>query len=152
MLCSTVREILAGTEKKYGPEDAIRYKISKNEVESKTYTQLKEDSESFSNVLRDMGEQGKHIAVIGMTSYAWLVTYFGTVNSGSVIVPLDVNLPAEEVCDLIARSDSTVLVYDEVRKDVAAIAKDRCPELKIMVSMQQEAHDDHAYSFWKLLE
>ena len=67
-------------------------------------------------------------------------------------MPLDVILPAEEVCDLIARSDSTVLVYDEVRKDVAAIAKDRCPELKIMVSMQQEAHDDHAYSFWKLLE
>ena len=152
MLCSTVREILTGTEKKYGPEDAIRYKISKNEVESKTYTQLREDSESFSSVLRDMGEQGKHIAVIGMTSYAWLVTYFGTVDSGSVIVPLDVNLPAEDVCDLIARSDSTVLVYDEVRKDVAAIAKERCPQLKIMVSMQQEAHDDHAYSFWKLLE
>ena len=117
-----------------------------------TYTQLREDSESFSSVLRDMGEQGKHIAVIGMTSYAWLVTYFGTVDSGSVIVPLDVNLPAEDVCDLIARSDSTVLVYDEVRKDVAAIAKERCPQLKIMISMQQESHDDHAYSFWKLLE
>ena len=152
MLCSTVRDILTGTEKKYGPEDAIRYKISKNEVESKTYTQLREDSESFSSVLRDMGEQGKHIAVIGMTSYAWLVTYFGTVDSGSVIVPLDVNLPAEDVCDLIARSDSTVFVYDEVRKDVAAIAKERCPQLKIIISMQQESHDDHAYSFWKLLE
>ena len=144
MLCSTVREILAGTEKKYGPEDAIRYKISKNEIESKTYTQLKEDSESFSNVLKDMGEQGSHIAVIGMTSYAWLVTYFGTVNSGSVIVPLDVNLPAEDVCDLIARSDSTVFVYDEVRKDVAAIAKERCPKLKTIISMQQAEHDDHA--------
>ena len=48
MLCSTVREILAGTEEKYGPEDAIRYKVSKNEIASKTYTQLKEDSESFS--------------------------------------------------------------------------------------------------------
>ena len=152
MLCSTVREILAGTEKKYGPEDAIRYKISKSEIASKSYTQLKEDSESFSNVLKDMGEQGNHIAVIGMTSYAWLVTYFGTVNSGSVIVPLDVNLPAEDVCDLIARSDSTVFVYDEVRKDVAAIAKERCPKLKTMISMQQAEHDDHAYSFWKLLE
>ena len=152
MLCSTVREILAGTEKKYGPEDAIRYKISKSEIASKSYTQLKEDSESFSNVLKDMGEQGNHIAVIGMTSYTWLVTYFGTVNSGSVIVPLDVNLPAEDVCDLIARSDSTVFVYDEVRKDVAAIAKERCPKLKTMISMQQAEHDDHAYSFWKLLE
>ena len=152
MVCSTVREILVNTEKKYGPEDAIRYKIGKNEIESKTYTQLKEDSESFSGVLSSLGEQGKHIAVIGATSYAWLVTYFGTVNSGSVIVPLDVNLPAEDVCDLIDRSDSTVFVYDEVRKDVAAIAKERCPQLKTLISMQQEEHDDHAYSFWKLLE
>ena len=36
MLCSTVRQILVNTEEKYGPEDAIRYKISKNEIESKT--------------------------------------------------------------------------------------------------------------------
>ena len=152
MLCSTVRQILVNTEKKYGPEDAVRYKISKNEIESKSYTQLKNDSESFSNVLKSLGELGKHISVIGMTSYEWLVTYFGTVNSGSVVVPLDVNLPAEDVCDLIARSDSTVLVYDEVRKDVAAIAKDRCPQLKTMISMQQKENDDHALSFWKLLE
>ena len=151
MLCSTVREILVNTEKKYGPEDAIRYKVSKNEIESKTYTRLREDSESFSNILKDLGEQGKHISVIGMTSYEWLVTYFGTVNSGSVIVPLDVNLPAEDVCDLIARSDSTVLVYDEVRKDVAAIARERCPQLKTLISMQQAEHDGSVYSFRKLL-
>lgn len=151
MLCSTVRDILVNTEKKYGAEDAVRYKISKNEIESKTYTQLKDDSENFSCILKDLGEQGNHIAVIGMTSYPWLVTYFGTVDSGSVIIPLDVNLPAEDVCDLIARSDTTVLIYDEIRKDVAAIAKERCPQLKIMISMQQEEHDDHAYSFWKLM-
>jgi long-chain acyl-CoA synthetase len=152
MLLSTVREILVNTERKYGPEDAVRYKKSKNEIESKSYTQLRQDSESFSCVLRDMGEQGNHIAVIGVTSYLWLVTYFGTVNGGSVIVPLDVNLPAEDVCDLIVRSDSTVLVYDEVRKDVAALAKERCPGLKIMLSMQQQEHSDQAYSFEKLLE
>ena len=70
MLCSTVRQLLANTEKKYGLEDAVRYKAGKNEIGSKTYTQLKEDSESFSNVLKDLGEQGKHIAVIGTTSYA----------------------------------------------------------------------------------
>ena len=152
MLCSTVREILAAAEEKYGPEDAIRYKVSKNEIAAKSYTQLLEDSESFSCVLRDLGEQGGHIAVIGATSYEWLVTYFGTVDSGSVIVPLDVNLPAEDVCDLIARSDSTVLVYDEIRRDVAALAKDRCPQLRTLISMQQEEHEDHACSFRKLLE
>ena len=152
MLCSTVRRILVNTEERYGPEDAVRYKISKNEIRSKTYTQLREDSESFSNVLKSLGAQGSHISVIGPTSYTWLTAYFGTVNSGSVIVPLDVNLPAEEVCSLIERSDSTVLVYDEVRKDVAALAKERCPGLKYLISMQQTEHDGCAYGFAKLLE
>lgn len=152
MLCTTIRQILVNTEKKYGPEDAVRYKIGKNEIEAKSYTQLKEDSESFSNVLKNMGEQGNHISVIGATSYPWLVTYFGTVNSGSVLVPLDVNLPAEDVCDLIDRSDSTILVYDEIRKDVAAIAKERCPKLKVLISMQQTEHADNVSSWWKLLE
>lgn len=152
MLCTTVREILANTEKKYGPEDAVRYKISKNEIEAKSYTQLKEDSESFSRVLSEIGEQGKHIAVIGTTSYPWLVTYFGTVNSGSVIVPLDVNLPVDDVCDLINRSDSTVLVYDEVRKDVAEAAKTLCPQLHAIISLQKEEHQEPVFSFWKILE
>ena len=103
-------------------------------------------------MLKNLGEQGKHISVIGATSYPWLVTYFGTVDSGSVIVPLDVNLPAEDVCDLIDRSDSTVLVYDEIRKDVAAIAKERCPKLKTLISMQQDENSGEVLSWWKTLE
>lgn len=130
MLCSTIREILVRSEQKYKEADAIRYKISKNEIEAKSYTQLKEDSESFSRVLQALGEQGSHIALTGMTSYAWIVTYFGTVNSGSVAVPLDVSLPAEEMCELIDRADATVFVVDEVRGDVAAVVKERCPKLK----------------------
>ena len=99
MVCSIIRDILVNTEKKYGPEDAVRYKVSKNEIEAKSYTQLRKDSESFSCVLKALGEQGSHIAIIGATSYPWLVSYFGIVNSGSVAVPLDALLPAEELCE-----------------------------------------------------
>ena len=35
MLCSTVRDILVNTEKKYGPEDAIRYKKAKMKLNQK---------------------------------------------------------------------------------------------------------------------
>lgn len=152
MLCSTIREILVRAEQKYKESDAIRYKKGKNEIEAKTYTQLKEDSESFSRVLQALGEQGGHIALTGMTSYAWIVTYFGTVNSGSVAVPLDVSLPPEEMCELIDRADATVFVVDEVRADVAAVVKARCPKLKYLISMQKEEHTDDVLSFWKLIQ
>lgn len=151
MVCNTIREIIVQAEQEFGAEDVIRYKIKKDETEAKSYTQLKQDSESFSCVLKALGEQGSHIAMTGMTSYPWIVAYFGTVNSGSVAVPLDVSLPAEEMCELVNRADVTVFVVDEVRKDVLAIAKQRCPKLKYLISIQQEESTGEILSFSQLL-
>ncbi|MCI7322772.1 MAG: AMP-binding protein, partial [Lachnospiraceae bacterium] len=88
MDCKTIRDIVVYASETYGDENAFRYKAGKNEIETKSYRQLQADSESFSRVLEALGEKGSHIAVTGMTSYPWVVTYFGTVNSGSVAVPL----------------------------------------------------------------
>ena len=147
----TIHEILTEAAKQFGDADAIRYKIGPNEIEKKSYRQLLADSERFSLVLRSLGEEGSHIAVTGPTSYPWLVSYFGTVNGGSVAVPLDVSLPAGEMCELIDRADVTVFVFDETRKDVAELAKERCPKLKYLISIQSEAKTDEIYSFSQLL-
>ena len=138
MACSTIWEILEQSEQTFGTEDAVRYKIGKNQIEAKSYTQLKQDSESFFGVLSALGEQGHHIAVTGMTSYPWLVAYLGTVISGSVAVPLDVSLPAQEMCELLDRADVTVFVADEIRADVIAAARQQCPKLKYIISMQKD--------------
>ena len=152
MVCSTIRDIIVQSQQRFGDGDAIRYKVKKNTIEAKSYNQLRQDSESFSCVLKALGEQGNHIAVIGTTSYSWLITYLGTVNSGSVAVPLDVLLPAQDVCELIDRADVTVLVVDEIRKDVAAIVKEQCPKLKYLISMQKEESDDDVLSLWQLIK
>ena len=122
MLCSTIREIIVQSSEKYGNSDAVRYKEGKNSIASRSYYELKNDSERFSAVLHTLGEQESHIAITGMTSYSWLIAYFGTVNSGSVAVPLDVSLPAEDMCELIDRADVTVFVVDEIRADVIRTA------------------------------
>lgn len=152
MVCSTIRQILVQAEKQFGSEDAIRYKVKKDVIEAKSYTQLKEDSESFSRALDALGEKGAHVAVTGMTSYTWIAAYLGIVNSASVAVPLDVSLPAEEMCELIDRADVTVFVLDEIRKDVAAIVKEKCPKLKYLISMQKTEHEDGVLSWAQLLE
>lgn len=152
MVYSTIRDILVTAEEKFGAEDAIRYKKNKNEIEAKTYTQLKKDSESFSCVLKALEQQGNHIALIGPTSYPWIVAYFGIVNSASVAVPLDVSLPAGELCELLERADVTVLVVDESRKDVIETAKKYCPKLKYLISMQKQESSEESLSFWQLVK
>ena len=120
-LRSTIYELLVKAEETYGTRDAIRYKVKEagesgkkeTKVAAKTYTQLRQDSERFAAALAGLGEQGKHIAIIGATSYSWITAYYGIVNGGSVAVPLDANLPAEDLCELIDRADVTTLVFDE---------------------------------------
>ncbi len=45
---------------------AIKQSVTR--VESKTYRQLREDSERFSAALDSLGEQGSHIAIVGDNS------------------------------------------------------------------------------------
>ena len=152
MVCNTIEEILSRAAEAFGPEDAVRYKAGKNEVTAKSYRQLAEDSRRFSSALASLGMQGRHAAIIGPTSYSWLTAFFGTVNSGSVAVPLDVSLPAEELCELICRADVSVLVADEARADVIDLCKERCPGVTCVISMQQEESSDRALSLAALLK
>ena len=151
MLCTTIREIVTYAAERFGDGDAVRYKIKKDEIGAKSYRQLREDSERFSAALDALGEPGAHVALTGPTSYRWLVTYLGTAGCGSVAVPLDASLPAQEMCELIDRADATVFVYDEQRADVAEMARERCPKLRHLISMQKEEPEDGAESFDRLL-
>lgn len=141
MLYYTIQEILTAAEKQFGHADAIRWKKTKNEIETRSYTQLKTDSECFSAVIETLKETGNHIALIGTTSYAWIAAYFGIVNSTSVAVPLDASLPVKELCELMDRADVTLLLVDGTRADVATVAKENCPKLKTVLSLQQEAFE-----------
>ena len=156
----TIRELLVAAERNFGEQDAFRYKVKNSEdngkkevkVAAKTYTQLKNDTECFSAALAALGEQGKHIAVIGPTSYSWVVTYFGVVGSGSVAVPLDANLPDEDLCELIDRADVTTLVYDETKSGVAQLAEQRCEGLKRIICMGEPQGIENGLSLWNLIE
>ncbi len=147
----TIRDIVVHSGNTFADLDAIRYKVSKDTIESKSYTQLKNDSESFSRTLVALDEIGGHIALTGMTSYEWLVAYLGIVDSGSIAVPLDVSLPADDMCELVDRADVTTIVIDEVRKDVLAVVKAKCPKVKYVISMQKQESDENILSFWQLI-
>lgn len=119
MLFHTIPDILSYANEAYGADDAIRWKKSKNEIESRTYSELKNDTDSFANAIEKLGKKGQHIAVIGPSSYEWIVSYLAITESGSVAVPIDASLPAEDICELLDRADVRMLIFDEARSDVA---------------------------------
>ena len=74
------------------------------------YAQVKKEIDALGTKWINMGLKGKKIAVIGENSYKWVLTYLSVTNGTGVIVPLDRELPAKEVANLISRGDVSGLV------------------------------------------
>ena len=64
MFSSTIKDLLVKAEEAYNTQDAFRYKVKNGNddgkketcIESRSYTMLKTDSEKFSNMLAEYGE------------------------------------------------------------------------------------------------
>ena len=150
MAAETLRDIIRHGAEAYGEQTAFRYKVKK-EIIDKTYNEVNLDSMAVSRAVEALGMKGKHIAVIGTTSYQWITTYFGIVNSGSVAVPIDAQFPAEAICELLNRADVEMLVYDELRSDVAGDVREKCPGIRHVVSMQAQETAGDVLSLSRLI-
>lgn len=150
MPTETLRDIIRHGAGNYGEQTAFRYKVKK-EIIDKSYLDLNRDSMSVSRMVEAMGMKGKHIALIGSTTYQWIASYFGITGSGSVAVPIDAQLPAEAVCELLNRADVEMLIFDEIRRDVAAAVSEKCPGVTQLVSMQATEPADGIQSLSTLM-
>lgn len=148
---ANLKELIVDTASLYGERDAYRFKVKK-EIVSKTYNDLLADSMAFSNALKSLDLLGKHIAVIGATSYEWILTYFGTVNSNSVIVPIDKELPAADIAELLNRADISALVFDKVLTDRIDEIIKSCPNIRYYIDTTIAERNDRFLSFSQLIE
>lgn len=145
-----LKELVNSAAELYGEQDAYRFKCKKDIV-SKSFLDLKADSQAFSNFLNNESLIGKHIAVIGASSYEWVVTYFGTVNSNSVIVPIDKELPADDITELLNRADVSALVYDNLIEDRLETIIKSCENIQYFISMNDKTERDGILAFSKII-
>lgn len=149
MEVQTLQDILVHSAASYGKQTAYRYKVKK-EIVDKSYKEVQRDSMAVSQMVDHFGMTGKHIAILGTTTYQWIVSFFGVTNSGSVAVPIDAQLPTDAICELLNRADVEMLFYDELRADVAGVVGKECPQIKQIISFQAVEKQDGVWSWEQL--
>jgi len=104
-----VREISTA----YESRDAYRY-IEGDSIVRKTYKTFGSDIFALASYLTERGWHKKHIAIIGSSSYAWVVTFLGIACSDNVVIPTDKMLSTEEMLGLLVMGDvDAVFLSDE---------------------------------------
>lgn len=131
-----LRDLIERAAVLYGDKTYIKEKAGKDVVE-KSFNDMMNDSKRISNYLASNNDGKVHAAVIGPTSYAYLISYFGTVSGANVIVPLDAQLPCPEICELLQRADVSVFFYDGRYAPMLPAIKAACPGVKTYVCLQE---------------
>lgn len=116
----SIVEIIERSDRLYGNATAFKYKVKKQKYE-KNYRELHLDCCICAKNLLLNYSKSQHVAVLGASSYEWIVTYLGTVFAGRVIVPLDKELTEAELIEQITKADVNCLFYDDEYLDVAKI-------------------------------
>ncbi|RCX16580.1 long-chain acyl-CoA synthetase [Anaerobacterium chartisolvens] len=109
---ANLKEMLEGSAKAFGSKPAFLVK-SKAEEHYKpiSYLQFKKDVDALGTMLVKLGLKGKRIALIGENRYEWCVSYLASINGTGTIVPLDKELPSNEIENLISRSKSSAIIF-----------------------------------------
>lgn len=115
---STIREMFDSSTELFEQNTAflVKDKLGAPYREIK-YAQLRKDVYALATALIKHGLKDHKIAVIGENRYEWAITYLAVVCGVGTIVPLDKELPAEEVQNLLDRAKVSCLVFSKkIRK------------------------------------
>lgn len=106
-------DVFVDSEKRFKHRVAVKYMEGSNVV---TVDDIRffDDVRDWSSVLIRQGAQYKHVAMIGMNSYNWILSYASILNIGSVAVLLAADSSPEQIAEQLAFTDAEYLVYDRV--------------------------------------
>lgn len=132
-----IRDIMENSVEKYAEMKAVRW-LKKKEIQERSYKELMENIVAVRKALLAEGFQGKHIALIGVSSVEWIESYLGIITGDTVAVPLDAGLPGEDLIDLINRSDSEGLFLSPKHMPLLDAILASCPKLRKIWLLQEE--------------
>lgn len=130
---STLPEMIRQSVALYGPNMAYGFRrYSAGPVLQRSYDELYEDVQALACTFPDPQEEGREIrmALIGDNSYEWMVTYLAILEAGCQAVPLDKQLPPEEVQNLLERSEAEYFFFSPKYSEAVADMSKELSQLK----------------------
>lgn len=145
LMVPSVSELLDAGAEKFGESTFIKYK-NKDDVVEKSFIQVRSDSKCVCRMLRNSLNTKTNVAVIGKTSYEYLVFCTGVLISGNVFVPFSPDVSVKEAAELFERADIEVLLYENDFSENAEELKKICPSLKLVCCFDSACEIFNNYS------
>ena len=116
----TIKEVFEMAREKYENNIFMLEKFNpKGEFTKITYKEFTDDVIALGTALTNKYNlKDERIVIIGENTYHWYVSYMAMLCGVGIAVPVDKELPANEIENVINRSRATAVIYSTKKKDV----------------------------------
>jgi len=140
----TIKEVFEKSTIKYADRPFIveRFKAKEPFTEI-TYNQFRQDVINFGTGLNKiLNLKDKRVVIIGETTYHWYVSYMTMLCGVGIAVPVDKELPVNEIENVIKRSKATAVIYSTKKKDAIKKVRENLPEVEYFIQMNSDETSD----------
>ncbi|MBE6556921.1 MAG: long-chain fatty acid--CoA ligase [Ruminococcaceae bacterium] len=146
-----IREMLEQSVSAYGTLPAF-YQKTEGEYKAFTYAKFKSDVDALGTELCARGFGGARVIVLGENSYRWCVSYMTVIAGLGTVIPVDKEIPAEEVANIARISEASLILYSQkytikteyLDKSVECISFDELDAL-IEMGLERIGNGEKAY-------
>lgn len=135
----TVKEIFKRSIEKYKNNIYILERPNhdhKAKFEEFTYERFGNDAINLgTGLMKYLNLSNERIIIIGENTYYWYVSYFSILCGVGITVPVDKELPNNEIENVIKRSRAAAVIYSKKKKDAIDKIKDNLPMVKYFIEM-----------------
>ncbi len=136
-----LRELVDYAASHYGDKVAFRQLTPDREIEDFSFNQLKSDTRALGAALVARGFKGKHFALIGESTYSYVISYLAIANWVGVIVPIDKEVTTSDMAKLVLQSDASGLFFSDTYSRDAGTIMASCPKLSLAINTSTPAED-----------
>jgi len=110
-----MRSLVEEAAQNFPDHIAISYKENywDKEVRKVTFSQWRLDVRNLGTSLISKGLREENIAIVGENSYGWCCSFFAVMAIGSVTVPVDKELPLEDIDGIITTTGCKAMIFDK---------------------------------------
>ena len=136
----TIKEVFERSTKLYADKVFITEKFNtKGEFTEISYKEFANDVIALGTALTNKYSlKGERIVIIGENTYHWYVAYMAMLCGTGIAVPVDKELPANEIENVINRSKATAVIFSTKRKEIIKKVQDKLPNVKYFIQMNSD--------------
>src|SRR4029079_711735 len=107
-----------------------------------TYRAFGERANRLSNGLTDQGvRRGERVAWLGYNSHELLEAYYGVVQMGGVLLPLNIRLTPREIAYILNDSETVALFYNRDFSPIVEGVRNQSPTIRHYIPLEAGAGD-----------